>query len=296
MDRYNVDWTEIFQECDRIAEQIRAMGNQIKYIYGVPRGGITPAAIIAKMIHRTLLDDLVDMGGEATNVVAIIDDIKDTGETRKRFRQFPHFFPLFESRKTEWLVFPWERAQNEAPAEDAVIRILQAIGEDPEREGLKDTPKRVVKSWNRLYGGYFIRPKDILSTVFSESGDYDEIVALKGIEFYSNCEHHMLPFYGSIHIGYLPDGKVVGISKLARLVECFSRRLQIQERLTTQISNALNDVLKPKGVGVVVKAQHLCMVARGVEKQHSWMVTSSMTGVFRDDPQVRNEFLKLVGE
>lgn len=176
--------------------------------------------------------------------------------------------------------------------EEAIVEILAAIGDDPSREGLKDTPARVVKSWGKLYGGYHEDPADVLKTVFVQ-GSCDEMVVLKDIEFYSTCEHHMLPFFGRCHIGYLPDGRVVGVSKLARLLEVFARRLQIQERLTTQIADALVAHLRPKGVMVVMEAQHFCMTARGVEKQNSIMVTSAVRGSF-EQPQTRAEFMALV--
>ena len=176
---------------------------------------------------------------------------------------------------------------------EAVTRILSAIGDDPEREGLRDTPVRVIKSWEKLYGGYHLNPADVLRTVFTD-GHCDEMVVLRDIEFYSNCEHHMLPFFGKCHIGYLPDGRVVGLSKLARLVEVFARRLQIQERLTSQIADALQEHLSPKGVMVVMEAQHLCMLARGVEKQESVMVTSAVRGGFKE-ATTRNEFMQLIG-
>lgn len=174
-----------------------------------------------------------------------------------------------------------------------ITDILEFIGEDVSREGLLDTPSRIVRSWDRLYGGYNQDPAEILKTTFKE-GSCDEMVILKNIEFYSTCEHHMLPFFGSISIGYLPDKKVVGVSKLARLVECFSRRMQIQERMTKDIADCIMNVLGARGVMVVCEAKHLCMVARGVEKQNSVMVTSAVRGVFKDDAVVRNEFLKLI--
>jgi GTP cyclohydrolase I len=156
-----------------------------------------------------------------------------------------------------------------------------------------DTPKRIVKSWEKLFGGYRMDPEEILAKVFTE--DCDQMVMLREIEFYSMCEHHMLPFTGKASVAYIPDGKVVGVSKLARLVECYSRRLQVQERMTNQIAGAVMKYLHPKGAGVVVSAKHLCMVARGVEKQQSTMVTSALHGVLREDERARREFLGLVG-
>ena len=170
--------------------------------------------------------------------------------------------------------------------------ILKDIGEEPEREGLRDTPKRIIKSYyNELFRGYREDPGKILKAVFKEDS-CDEMVVLKDIEFYSTCEHHMLPFFGKINIGYVPDNKIIGVSKLARLVDIYSRRLQIQERLTTQIGDVIMEYLKPKGVMVVIEAKHLCMIARGVKKQNAIMVTSAIKGVFQKN-EVRTEFLRL---
>lgn len=176
---------------------------------------------------------------------------------------------------------------------ECVQGILEVLGEDPRREGLRDTPKRVVKSWEELFSGYFTNPRNVLGTTF-DAGGYDQLVLLKDIEFFSTCEHHMLSFFGKAHVGYVPGKRVVGLSKLARLVEAFSRRLQIQERLTQQIADTLEEVLEPKGVMVVLQAKHMCMVARGVSKQHSEMTTSAIKGCL-DDVAARQEFLALIG-
>jgi len=176
--------------------------------------------------------------------------------------------------------------------ESKIKDILSFIGENSEREGLRETPKRMIKSWDKLFGGYKQSPEEILKKSFTE-GSCDEMVVLKDIEFYSTCEHHFLPFNGKVHIGYIPDGKVVGISKLARITEVYARRLQIQERMTTQIADIIMSVLKCKGVIVIVEAQHFCMVSRGVEKQNSKMVTSAIRGVF-EKAEVRGEFLQLI--
>lgn len=187
-----------------------------------------------------------------------------------------------------------DQSTNAQMDEHQIVRsFLIAIGEDPNREGLLDTPKRVSKSWKELYKGYSQSPEEILSTVFKD-GSCDEMVILKDIEFTSMCEHHVLPFRGKAHIAYLPNGNVVGLSKLARLVDCFAKRLQIQEKMTQQISNAIDQVLKPKGVAVIIEAHHQCMSCRGVGKQNSIMITSSMLGFFRSEAQVRNEFLSLI--
>lgn len=176
--------------------------------------------------------------------------------------------------------------------EELIRQIFDHIGDSRDREGLIDTPERVVRSWEHIYSGYRQDPKAILSTVF-EDGACDEMVVLKNIEFYSMCEHHMLPFFGTVSIGYIPDRKVVGISKLARLVEVYSRRLQIQEKMTGQIADTIMEVLQPRGAMVVAEAKHLCMVMRGVEKQQSEMVTSAVRGTFKSDSRTREEFLNL---
>jgi GTP cyclohydrolase IA len=183
---------------------------------------------------------------------------------------------------------------NNSAIQGKVGAILDLIGEDRSREGLKETPARVAKSYGELFSGYEKDPKALFKTF--DSDGYDQIIICKDIEFYSTCEHHMLPFFGKIHIGYVPDGKVIGLSKMPRLVEIFARRLQIQERLTIQIATELWEGLKPKAVGVVVEAVHFCMIARGVQKQNASMVTSDVRGAFRDKPEARDEFLKLIGK
>jgi len=179
-----------------------------------------------------------------------------------------------------------------ASYEDLVREMLVRLGEDSTREGLNKTPERVRKSMEFLTKGYKEDPLEVLNNALF-TVDYDEMVIVKDIEMFSLCEHHMLPFYGKVHIAYIPNGKVIGLSKLPRLVEVFSRRLQVQERMTTQIAEAIQQVIQPQGVGVVIDARHLCMMMRGVEKQHSSAVTSAMLGVFRDT-DTRNEFLSLI--
>jgi GTP cyclohydrolase I len=181
-----------------------------------------------------------------------------------------------------------------ASFEELVREMLSRVGEDPSREGLINTPQRVVKSMQHLTRGYSQQPSDVLNGALF-TVDYDEMVIVKDIEMFSLCEHHMLPFFGKVHIAYIPNGKVIGLSKLPRLVEVFARRLQVQERLTTQLADAIQETIQPQGVGVVIEARHLCMMMRGVEKQHSAAVTSAMLGVFRQQ-ETRNEFLSLLRE
>jgi GTP cyclohydrolase I len=179
-------------------------------------------------------------------------------------------------------------------AEDAVRVLLRWAGEDPTREGLLDTPKRVVKAYGDWFSGYQEDPREFLARTFEEVAGYDEMIVLRDIEFESHCEHHMAPIIGRAHVGYLPDGKVVGISKLARVVETYARRFQVQEKMTAQIARCIQDVLQPIGVAVVVEAKHQCMTTRGVHKTGVSMVTSKMLGSFRTDPMTRAEFLDVI--
>lgn len=177
--------------------------------------------------------------------------------------------------------------------EEEIRKILTSIGENPNREGLVSTPKRVQKSYEFLTGGYRVNLETLVNNAIFEEKT-DGIVLVRDIELYSLCEHHLLPFYGRAHVGYIPNGKIIGISKIPRLVDMFARRLQVQERLTTQIANALQEVISPLGVGVVIKAKHLCMMMRGVEKQNSELFTSCMLGEFKTNSVTRNEFLDLI--
>lgn len=178
-------------------------------------------------------------------------------------------------------------------AEAAVRLLIEWAGEDPNREGLRDTPARVARSYRELYNGYAVDPREYLKRTFEEVGGYDELVVLKNIRVVSFCEHHMLPVIGRAHVGYLPSNRVVGISKLARVVHGFARRLQIQEKLTAEIATAIQDILEPQGVGVVIEAEHSCMTLRGVNTPGTSLTTSKLLGVIRDDPRTREEFLGL---
>ncbi|QXM25795.1 GTP cyclohydrolase I FolE [Elioraea tepida] len=179
-------------------------------------------------------------------------------------------------------------------AEAAVRTLLLWAGDDPDREGLVDTPARVVRAYEEFFAGYEIDPVELLARTFEETDGYDEMVLLRDIRLESHCEHHMVPIIGRAHVAYLPHKRVVGISKLARVVEAYAKRLQIQEKLTAQIANTINDVLQPKGVAVVIEAAHQCMTTRGIHKPGVSMVTSRMLGAFRDDPATRREFLAMI--
>lgn len=291
----SINYFEFQARAHQLAMMIKKSRKTYSGVYGIPKGGVPVALELSRHLGMDVLDS-------PKKRCLIVDDIADSGKTLKRHKGFdsavlfvkPHckVRPTFAAVSTEdWIQFPWE--STEAPGEDAVTRVLEVIGEDPTREGLLDTPKRVLKSYGTLFGGYKQNPKDVLKTTFEGEG-YDQIVLLDNIEFFSTCEHHMLPFYGKAHVAYIPRKRVVGLSKLARLVECFSRRLQIQERMTSQIAAALNEALEPQGVGVVLQAKHFCMVARGVQKQNAVMTTSSLIGLFKTDSKCRAEFLNLV--
>ena len=298
-----LDWNDVSGLCDQMAlaitKQISTCSKRKPkriYVYGVPRGGIPVASLLIHSMWKLFKIEvrLLINFTEEDDEVYIVDDIIDTGRTREKYCHFP-FFTLVDKTSEDsdgWFVFPWERMQNEDGPENNVIRMLEYIGEDPNREGLKETPERVIRSYDKLYSGYKQHPKDVMK-VFKDD-DCDELVLLKGIEFHSTCEHHMLPFHGEAHIAYIPDGKVVGVSKLARILEIYTRRLQIQERIGEQVTTALMMELEPKGAACILEASHMCMTSRGVEKQHSIMVTSSLVGVFRENIETRNELMNMI--
>jgi GTP cyclohydrolase I len=178
--------------------------------------------------------------------------------------------------------------------QEAVLHILQAVGENPERDGLKRTPERVARMYAELLSGYHIDPSAVVNDAIFEV-KYDEMVLVRDVEFYSLCEHHLLPFMGRVHVAYIPNGKVLGLSKIPRIVDMFARRLQVQERMTRQIADVIRDLLHPQGVGVVVEGLHLCMMMRGVQKHNARMTTSAMHGAFRANPATRQEFLENIG-
>lgn len=285
---------------EKFAQMIQVLSDKIPSgrfdaVYGIPRGGVPVAIALGAKLGLPV----VQSPGPNT---LVCDDICDSGATLSRYEDSPSAVlyvrdssqakvEYFAEIENAWVEFPWE--EKEMPAEDAIIRLLQYIGEDPQREGLLDTPKRVIKSYKELFSGYKQDAEKVLGTTFDSHG-YNQIVILKDIEMYSTCEHHMIPFVGTVSVGYIPGKRVVGLSKLARLVEVFSRRLQIQEKLTEQIADTVMNVLQPQGAMVIVKAKHFCMCARGVNKQNSWMITSAIRGRFEEAP-IRQEFMALTG-
>ena len=262
-----VSWSKIIEKASQLDQSL-------KY-YGVPRGGQYIAALL----------NPVDTPEEAD---VIIDDLVDSGVTKQRYNEkYPDkpFIGLFEPGEY-WLQFPWEI--NDAPVEDNFTRILEYLGEDPKREGLQDTPKRYIKFMKE-----FLSPPEFNFTAFEGEG-MDEMIVQTHIPFHSLCEHHTAPFFGHAHVAYIPNEKIVGLSKLARTVEYYSRRFQNQERITTQVAEKIQKELSPKGVAVVLKAQHLCMTMRGVKKHDTHTVTSKMLGNFKEDHKTRDEFFKLI--
>ena len=280
----------VVAEGRRLAQ--RWVGKGITDVCGIPRGGLYPALIVAETLGVPVTD-------QVTANTLVVDDLVDSGRTAEWWVKSHHFDALYrkshspahiapEATEIEgWITFAWET--NETGPEDAVVRLLEYVGEDPTRDGLIDTPKRVIKALTELTTGYGQSPETILSTTFDVGSD--EMIVVSNIEFSSMCEHHMLPFIGHVTIGYIPRGRVVGLSKLARLVDVFAKRLQVQERLTREIAQAIEDHLDTVGVGVIVTSHHSCMGLRGVKKPSAKMTTSSLLGVFRSDPVVRSEFL-----
>ena len=281
----DLSWKDVGLYVDLLISEVEEDGFDLNRmaIWGVPRGGSIVAGLIQGKRDVVIVDDPEDAD-------IIVDDILDSGATRDQYGK--PFFTLVdkhEEKIDEWVHFPWEETP-EQDIEMSVRRIIQWLGEDQNRNGLQDTPKRVVNSWKELFGGYETDPESIMRWF---DDDTDEMIISKDIQFYSTCEHHMLPFFGTVSVAYIPEGKVLGISKLSRIVGIYARRLQTQEHLTRQIADAL--IPNVRSVGVHVKAQHLCMMARGVAQQQSTMITNYLTGSFRDKPEARNEFLMAVG-
>ena len=286
-------WHDITTQARNIAD--RNHDRYFENVYGVPQGGAPVAVMVANLLHIPLADQ------PEPGKTLIVDDLVDSGRTLTAYRQAGYIVDACYRKPSSpadvaphaleldgWLTFPWERDNGEPT--DAVIRLLQYIGEDPSREGLLDTPKRVVKALRELTEGYDLDAITVLGTTFEEP--QDEMIVVSGIEFASMCEHHMLPFTGTATVAYLPGDRIVGLSKIARLVEMYARRLQVQERMTRQIAEAIQDVLGARGVGVVVHGTHSCMANRGIKKRAT-MTTSALLGEIRDEHDTRHEFLEL---
>lgn len=290
---HNISYSDLNALAKACADGIRAHFGPGPYatlaVYPIPRGGVPATLALLPSLTLMLVDD-------PSKADFIMDDLIDTGATAARFAEYGKpVFALIDKRSwgnaNDWVVWPWE---GDAPSgiTDHVKRLIQYIGDDPERGGLLETPDRVAKAWKFWGKGYDENPADILKTFEDGAEGVNEMVLVKDIPFYTHCEHHMAAFFGTVTVGYIPDGKIVGLSKINRLVDCFARRLQVQERLTGQIADAIMEHLAPLGVGVIVKARHLCMESRGVCQQGHHTVTSSLRGVlFEGLP--RQEFLQL---
>lgn len=271
--------------------------------YAVPRGGVSAAYLIersfaALCFQRTLPYSLI-LVHEPEMADVVLDDLVDSGKTRDRIlpraRAHAQFFALFDKLKEgidDWLIFPWEDTL-EGSSEDIFVRLLQFIGEDPLRGGLVETPARMSKAWEFWTQGYKQDALAILKTFEDGGENYDEMIHVKDIPFYSQCEHHLAPFFGTITFAYIPDKRIVGLSKMNRLAGVFARRLQVQERLTVQIVDAFCDHVKPKGAAITVQARHLCMESRGICQQGVITTTSALRGVFKEQPAARAEFFSL---
>ena len=291
-----VDHVKVLTAMIGLVKQIKEQfGDQeIIKIYPVPFGGIPVSYLLKALLADKFHVVFVDKPGEGE---LFIDVVESSGLMRRDYEShFPGrpFFTLFFKRdKTRWLIFPWEEARKNT-FEDIPIQLLKFIGEDPDREGLRETPRRFLQAWQHWTSGYQIDPVSVLKGFEDGSENYDAMVFQGAIPVWSLCEHHLVPFFGVAHIGYIPEGKIIGLSKFSRLVEIFARRLQVQERLTQQIAHAIFDNLKPKGVGVVLRCRHSCMESRGIEKSGSMTYTSSLVGCLKEDQNARSEFLRFV--
>jgi len=284
-----------------IANKIISSKDKIN-IYGVPRGGIPVAyAMLACLRHQGYYNS--EVVGGVRSATIIVDDLIDSGATKRKYDDITRgkpFCVLIDKKRDGlegvWFVFPWETGgEEDMSADDIPLRLLQYIGENPEREGLIETPKRFLKAWQHWTSGYDKKAEDILKTFSDGAEDYNEMVTVVNIPFYSKCEHHLADIFGTATIGYIPNlkkPKVVGLSKLSRILDMYARRLQVQERLTVQVAKAIDKHLEPLGVGVHIKARHMCMESRGICKQGHHTETTVLLGAMRKDPAARAEFLR----
>lgn len=276
-------------------EEVRRMAEKkIKHVgrpYGVPRGGSVLVAMLC-----------LNPANTPEEADSIVDDVIASGKTKAFWKKsFPTkpFCALIDKTqpdeewaKNVWIHFPWEPPPDKDMGE-SITRLIEYVGEDPNREGLKETPARVIKAWKEWTSGYGVNPVEILKN-FEDGGEkYSEMVVVRDLPFYSHCEHHLTPFFGTATIGYIPNGKIVGLSKLGRILGVYAKRLQVQERLTTLVADTIQTHLQPKGVGVLIKARHLCMESRGLAKQGHETITSALRGEFMTDGTVRQEFLSI---
>jgi GTP cyclohydrolase I len=294
-----IKYSELIKDSVGLAKKIEK--GKYSFVYGVPSGGILPAYIISKELGCDIISKIEGYLGKEN--ILIVDDLIDSGRTLEKFKEYDTAFLYRKphSPKTtyackeissEWINLPHEKSGN--GMEDHVIRILEYIGENPNRDGLIDTPKRVVKMWGELFRGYDKEQKPKIA-VFENGKDglmYDQMIFDTG-RFHSQCEHHMVPFMGEYYFAYIPDKKIIGLSKIARLVDYYSAKLQIQERLVKEVVDEVEKLLEPRGIALVMKAEHLCKSIRGVKKAGK-MITTELRGAFKENLATRDEFLKLI--
>jgi GTP cyclohydrolase I len=283
-----------------VAGKIRMNNKDHVRAYAIPRGGIPALYAVIAAVNFTHLDIRIALTPEEADI--FIDDIIDSGATMQRYCDLYPGKPFYalidktdpvQKEAYNWVVFPWEGESETSGIEDNIRRLLQHVGEDASRGGLLETPRRVAKAWNHWTSGYSKDPAQILK-VFEDGADgCDEMVIVRDIPIYSKCEHHLADIFGTATVAYIPNGKIVGLSKISRLVDMFARRLQVQERLTNQIANALDEHLQPLGVGVIIRARHLCMESRGICQQGHHTITSALRGALKTNESARSEFMLL---
>jgi len=303
-----ITFEKISTDSKKLAEEIKAIGKKYDAVFGIPAGGLLTGHICSEILEIPQLSLSEYNEQKGTKKILIVDDLIDSGSTIKKFQEgtgydvvvvykkesSPNDIALYywEELPNEWIDFPHEKS--ETGIEEHLVRIMEYIGEDAGRVGLVDTPKRVAKMYKEIFRGYDESQKPKI-TIFDNNDDgitYDQMITDKG-DYYSHCEHHMVPFFGDYYFAYIPDKKILGLSKVARIVDFYSAKLQIQERLVTQIVDEIEKAVKPKGIALVMKGEHLCKTMRGVKKK-GVMTTSDLRGVFKDKPEVRDEFLKLI--
>jgi GTP cyclohydrolase IA len=303
MDKRTITQAEIGLAASRVADTLLDLYADLERplrLYGVPRGGIPALYAVACEFRRVCTKpNAIQIVEDPRAADAIIDDLVDSGKTRDKLLQIApqaRFLTLYDKQQSPeelgWLVFPWE-GSIEYSAGDIFTRLIEFCGEDVTRGGLVETPARMVKAWQFWTQGYQQSAAEILKTFEDGGENYDEMIHQRDIPFYSQCEHHLAPFFGTVTFAYIPGKRIVGLSKMNRLVDVFARRLQVQERLTVQVVNAFCEVLSPRGAAITIQARHLCMESRGVCQQGMTTTTSALRGVFKEQPAARAEFFSL---
>lgn len=287
----------------QVKDLVGGLGNRLVFrtgsehrpirVYGIPRGG----AVVAMLLEAKFSPAIVAVD-RPEDAHVLVDDLLDSGRTRDQWVErigLPFDVLYTKTAEDGWVVFPWEKAEGKAAeatsGEDIAVRLLEYIGEDPNRGGLRKTPERFVKAWQHWTRGYGMDAKEFMRTFEDGAEGCDEMIVLRGIPLWSHCEHHLAPFFGVAHVGYVPDKRILGLSKISRVIDVFAHRLQVQERLTNQVADALQDGLRPRGVGVLLECRHTCMESRGIEQAGIVTSTCALRGVFRSDGSARAEFL-----